>query len=210
MIAFIDDHRTSHGVEPICRELPIAPSTYHAEIARRADPLIAPPRVRRDVALRGEVRRVWEANFGVYGVRKVWRQLGREGIKKLWNGLRSRGSTGSTTAACTAPAATFHPSSSSSSTTVRWPPSVLRFRHNRASTEPGAVQSLEDRRPARAAPSRQPSTPSDQDQVFRTCSAPTDQDSLGRTAPACDPRIRQHPSVRPSATTHPALALPDS
>lgn len=80
MIAFIDEHRASYGVEPICRELPIAPSTYHAGIARRADPLIAPPRVRRDVALRGEIRRVWEANFGVYGVRKVWRQLGREGV----------------------------------------------------------------------------------------------------------------------------------
>ena len=80
MIAFIDDHRTSHGVEPICRELPIAPSTYHTEIARRADPSKAPPRVRRDVALRGKIRRVWEENFGVYGVRKVWRQLGREGV----------------------------------------------------------------------------------------------------------------------------------
>ena len=80
MIAFIDEHRTSHGVEPICRELPIAPSTYHAEIGRRADPSKARPRVRRDVALRGEIRRVWEENFGVYGVRKVWRQLGREGV----------------------------------------------------------------------------------------------------------------------------------
>jgi putative transposase len=80
MIAFIDDHRASYGVEPICRELPIAPSTYHAETVRRADPLKAPPRVRRDVVLRGEIRRVWEANFGVYGVRKVWRQLGREGV----------------------------------------------------------------------------------------------------------------------------------
>jgi putative transposase len=80
MIAFIDEHRATHGVEPICRELPIAPSTYHAEIGRRADPLSAPPRVRRDVALCGEVRRVWEENFGVYGVRKVWRQLGREGV----------------------------------------------------------------------------------------------------------------------------------
>ena len=80
MIAFVDDHRASYGVEPICRELPIAPSTYHAEIARRVDPLSAPPRVRRDVALRGEIRRVWEENFGVYGVRKVWRQLGREGV----------------------------------------------------------------------------------------------------------------------------------
>ena len=80
MIAFIDDHRASLGVEPICRELPIAPSTYHAEIGRRADPSKAPPRVRRDVALRGDIRRVWEENFGVYGVRKVWRQLGREGV----------------------------------------------------------------------------------------------------------------------------------
>jgi transposase InsO family protein len=80
MIAFIDDHRVSYGVEPICGELPVAPSTYHAATARRADPLSAPPRVRRDVALRGEIRRVWEENFGVYGVRKVWRQLGREGV----------------------------------------------------------------------------------------------------------------------------------
>ena len=48
MIGFIDDHRTSLGVEPICRELPIAPSTYHAHAARRADPTKPPPRVRRD------------------------------------------------------------------------------------------------------------------------------------------------------------------
>jgi transposase InsO family protein len=80
MIAFIDDHRDAYGVEPICRELPIAPSTYHAHAARRADPASAPPRVRRDAVLCGEIRRVWAENFGVYGVRKVWRQLGREGI----------------------------------------------------------------------------------------------------------------------------------
>jgi putative transposase len=80
MIAFIDDHRGAYGVEPICKELPIAPSSYHAHAARRADPSKAPPRVRRDAALRGEIRRVWEENFRVYGVRKVWRQLGREGI----------------------------------------------------------------------------------------------------------------------------------
>jgi hypothetical protein len=43
MIAFIDDHRDAYGVEPICRELPIAPSTYHAHAARRADPAKAPP-----------------------------------------------------------------------------------------------------------------------------------------------------------------------
>ena len=80
MIAFIDDHRQAYGVEPICEELPIAPSTYRAHAARRADPAKAPPRVRRDAVLCGEIRRVWSENFGVYGVRKVWRQLGREGI----------------------------------------------------------------------------------------------------------------------------------
>jgi hypothetical protein len=80
MIAFIDDHRASYGVEPICRELPIAPSTYRAHVARRADPSTAPPRIRRDAMLKAHIRRVWDANFQVYGVRKVWRQLGREGI----------------------------------------------------------------------------------------------------------------------------------
>ena len=80
MIGFIDDHRTSLGVEWICRQLPIAPSTYHAHSARCADPAKAPPRLRRDAELRGRIRRVWEENFGVYGVQKVWRQLGREGV----------------------------------------------------------------------------------------------------------------------------------
>jgi len=80
MIAFIDDHRGAYGVEPICRVLPIAPSTYHAHAARRADPAKAPPRVRRDALLKAHIRRVWDENFQVYGVRKVWRQLGREGI----------------------------------------------------------------------------------------------------------------------------------
>ena len=79
MIAFIDDHRDAHGVEPICRVLPIAPSTYHAHLARRADPEKAPARVRRDTELCGKVGRVFEENFQVYGVRKVWRQLVREG-----------------------------------------------------------------------------------------------------------------------------------
>jgi transposase InsO family protein len=81
MIAFIDAHRGTYGVEPICRVLPIAPSTYHAHAARRADPGRQPVRMQRDAVLRGEIRRVWEANFGVYGVRKVWRQLLREGIR---------------------------------------------------------------------------------------------------------------------------------
>jgi len=80
MIAFIDDHRQAHGVEPICRVLPIAPSTYHTHVARRADPSRLPDRIRREADLKVEIRRVFEQNFRVYGVRKVWRQLRREGF----------------------------------------------------------------------------------------------------------------------------------
>jgi len=80
MIAFIDEHRARHGVEPICRVLPIAPSTYHAHAARRADPGKLPARTRRDITLKTEIRRVYDENFRVYGVRKVWRQLLRDGI----------------------------------------------------------------------------------------------------------------------------------
>src|SRR5262245_53550809 len=79
MIAFVDDHRGAYGVEPICRVLPIAPSTYHAHVARRADPARLSARAKRDAVLRPEVQRVFDENFGVYGVRKVWRQLTREG-----------------------------------------------------------------------------------------------------------------------------------
>jgi transposase InsO family protein len=78
MIAFIDDHREVYGVEPICRVLPIAPSTYHAHVAQRVDPDRQSGRKRRDAVLKAEVRRVFDENFKVYGVRKVWRQLGRE------------------------------------------------------------------------------------------------------------------------------------
>jgi putative transposase len=80
MIAFIDDHRGAYGVEPICRVLPIAPSTYHAHIARQADPGRLPSRSKRDAVLMTEIQRVYEENFCVYGVRKIWRQLDREGI----------------------------------------------------------------------------------------------------------------------------------
>ena len=79
MIAFIDDHREVYGVEPICGMLRIAPSTYHARVARRADPARASPRARRDLVLMEQIRQVHAANFGVYGARKVWRQLAREG-----------------------------------------------------------------------------------------------------------------------------------
>lgn len=80
MIAFIDDHRGAFGVEPICRVLPIAPSTYHAHAAQRLDPAKASARARRDTVLCLAIRRVFDENHGLYGVRKVWRQLGREGI----------------------------------------------------------------------------------------------------------------------------------
>lgn len=80
-IAFIDEHRGAYGVEPIGKLLPIAPSTYHAHVARRVDPeRRLSRRAKRDAALKVEIGRVFEANFRVYGVRKVWRQLGREGI----------------------------------------------------------------------------------------------------------------------------------
>jgi transposase InsO family protein len=80
MVTFIDEHRGECGVEPICEVLPIAPSTYYAHKAQEADPARRSARAKRDECLRGEIRRVWEANFQVYGVRKVWRQLKREGV----------------------------------------------------------------------------------------------------------------------------------
>ena len=70
MIAFIDAHRAIHGGEPICKVLPIAPSTYHAHAARKADPFKAPARLRSDAEVSMAVRRGWDGNFQVYGVRK--------------------------------------------------------------------------------------------------------------------------------------------
>ena len=80
MISFIDEHRSRLGVEPICRLLPIAPSTYYEVIAKRTDVDRLSARTRRDMALKIEIRRVFNENFQVYGVRKVWRQLQREGF----------------------------------------------------------------------------------------------------------------------------------
>ncbi|PHP64537.1 IS3 family transposase [Zhengella mangrovi] len=80
MVGFIDDQRGEHGVEPICRVLPIAPSTYYDHLAKRADPARLSERARRDVVLRPQIERVFEENWRVYGVRKVWRQLDREGF----------------------------------------------------------------------------------------------------------------------------------
>ena len=78
---FIDQHRDSYGVEPICAEVPIAPSTYYEYKAREADPERLPARHRRDAEMVIDIRRVWEANLRVYGARKVWLQLNREQIR---------------------------------------------------------------------------------------------------------------------------------
>jgi transposase InsO family protein len=81
MVTFIDQHREAYGVEPICTELPIAPSSYYECKAREADPGRLPARHRRDAEMEIEIRRAWEENFRVYGARKVWRQLNREQIR---------------------------------------------------------------------------------------------------------------------------------
>jgi hypothetical protein len=81
MTAFIDQYRSAYGVEPICKVLPIAPSTYYVHAARRREPERRPARTKRDAELMDEIRRVFDENFGVYGVRKVWRQMQREGFE---------------------------------------------------------------------------------------------------------------------------------
>lgn len=80
MVSFIDTHRATHGVEAVCRQVPLSPSTYYEQKARAVDPERLPARVKRDQALAVEVRRIWDANHQVYGVRKVWKQLQREQI----------------------------------------------------------------------------------------------------------------------------------
>ncbi len=100
MISFIDEHRVEHGVEPICKQLPISPSTYYELKAREDDPDKLPERTRRDSSLELDIQRVWEDNFEVYGARKVWRQLNREHIEvarctveRLMKRLRIQGVT---------------------------------------------------------------------------------------------------------------------
>jgi len=84
MNRFIDTHRDAHGVEPICKVLPIAPSTYYRHAARLADPDRRSARAKRDETLCAEIRRIWNGNFRVYGARKVWRALRRDGEQALY------------------------------------------------------------------------------------------------------------------------------
>ena len=81
MVTYIDDHKDRFGVEPVCAVLPIAPSTYYANKTQHRDPDRRSTRAKRDAELKPEIERVWDDNFRVYGVRKVWRQLKREGFE---------------------------------------------------------------------------------------------------------------------------------
>jgi len=79
MTRFIDEHRDMYGVEPICKVLPIAPSTYYARLAERNNPGKLSARAKRDAILKPIIKRVFEDNHEVYGVRKIWHQMRREG-----------------------------------------------------------------------------------------------------------------------------------
>jgi transposase InsO family protein len=80
VMSFIDAHREDLGIEPICRELAIAPSSYHEHARRLADTGRLPARARRDDAIKAQIKRVHEDSSGLYGTRKVWRQLLRDGV----------------------------------------------------------------------------------------------------------------------------------
>ncbi|MBB5217651.1 hypothetical protein HNQ49_004366 [Parapusillimonas granuli] len=78
--AYIDQHRDLYGVEPICKMLQVAPSAYWRHAARCRNPERRSQRAKKDERLMVQIQRVWEQNFRVYGARKVWKQLNREGV----------------------------------------------------------------------------------------------------------------------------------
>ena len=80
MVAFIDQYRGTYGVEPICKELPIAPSTYYRCKQLEREPERRSQRVKSDEQLIPEIQRVWQESHRNYGARKVWKQLHREAI----------------------------------------------------------------------------------------------------------------------------------
>ena len=81
MVQLIDEHREQYGVEPMCAVLPMAPSTYFRHKTLQAHPEQRSVRVRHDEALRAAIQRIWDANYQVYGPRKVWKALRREGCR---------------------------------------------------------------------------------------------------------------------------------
>ena len=100
MVAFIEQHRAAYGVEPICTVLPIAPSTYYLRKAQQQDPAQRSARARDDEDLRAAIQRVWDDNHQVYGPRKVWKQLRREGrevarctVERLMRAMGLRGAS---------------------------------------------------------------------------------------------------------------------
>lgn len=76
---FVDQHRDTYGVEPICKVLQIAPSGYWCHAARKRNPALRSARAQRDDVLAPQIERVWQANMQVYGADKVWHQMNREG-----------------------------------------------------------------------------------------------------------------------------------
>ena len=112
MVGYVDEYRDRFGVEPICAVLPIAPSTYYTHRAWAQDPTRRGPRAQREEMLIEQIRRVWEENFGVYGARKVWKQLNREGcrvarctVERLMRALGLRGAVRGRRVNTTLPAA---------------------------------------------------------------------------------------------------------
>jgi putative transposase len=82
MVTFIDQHRAVYGVEPICRVVPIAPSTYFRRKAEQADPTKRSARAIRDELLKAIIQRIWREHDQAYGAHKVWKQMGREGLRE--------------------------------------------------------------------------------------------------------------------------------
>jgi transposase InsO family protein len=81
VMSLVDSHRQELGIEPICRELAFAPSSYHEHAVRFADPGKRSLRARRDDDIKEQIKRVHDDSSGLYGTRKIWRQMRREGIK---------------------------------------------------------------------------------------------------------------------------------
>ncbi len=82
MVTFIDQHRKRYGVEPICRLVPIAPSTYFRRKREQADPATRSARAIRDEVLKAIIERIWREHDQAYGAHKVWKQMGREGLRE--------------------------------------------------------------------------------------------------------------------------------
>ena len=81
MVRFVEDHRANYGVEPIYLVNGMAPSSFYEHQARQAALERAPTRAKREAVLRPEIARCWHANHRVYGTKKVWKQLNREGVR---------------------------------------------------------------------------------------------------------------------------------